>query len=286
MVAGVEPAVLRPGGGQARRIDADETFADRRVRRHRSVNALGDEDLKTRRIEIAVLRDVHRSCDVHLDAGLAGGGRLPVEHLRGETQRARFDRRTGFLLEGMRIAAKDEDAARPEIKVVSLAGERLVAGATRERETDEERRRAARALEGGGAPELESPSGELERQARLHIERRRRVPHPLERELDGARRRQRDEMARHDHPGVAVGAAVAALAVALQDDDAVAAARTFERGGKADDAPAHDHHAALAQRMPQQNGSRSSSTSVLSAVMNAVPEMRGATIPVARSSHL
>ncbi len=91
-------------------------------------------------------------------------------------------------------------------------------------------------------------------------------------------------MARHDHAGVAVGAAVAALAVALDDDDAVAAPRAFERRGQADDAPTDDEHAACAQRMPQQKGSRSSRSSVLSAVMNAVPEMRGATLPLARSS--
>ena len=48
--------------------------------------------------------------------------------------------------------------------------------------------------------------------------------------------------------------------------DAPAAARAVERGAQPDHAAADDHDVSRHQRMPQQNGSRSSRSSVLSAV--------------------
>jgi len=91
------------------------------------------------RIEVAILSDVHGARDFHLDARLARGRRLGVEHFGAETERVSLDRRPRFFFECVRVAAKDQDAAVLEIEVVSLSGERDIERAARQCELDDER---------------------------------------------------------------------------------------------------------------------------------------------------
>src|SRR6185503_15454245 len=104
----------------------------------------------------------------------------------------------------------------------------------------EKRRRALYMLEVRGTPEAQPPCREIHGWPRLDVEGRSRVPHPLEGERHHAGRGERHEMARHHHAGVAVGAAVAALAVALEHRDAHAALGAVIRGAQADDPAADD----------------------------------------------
>ena len=119
-------------------------------------------------------------------------------------------------------------------------GELLEAAVARFAQVAQQRRAAAHVLGRGRAPEPVAPREELRRQPRLHVERRRGIPHPLERERDHARRRERHEMARDEHPRVAERAAVAALRIALDERDRQAAAHAVIRGAQADDAAADD----------------------------------------------
>src|SRR5260221_13244509 len=86
------------------------------------------------RIEVAILRDVDGARDVHLDARLARCRRLGVEHFCAETKSTCLDRRPGFFCESVRVAAKDQDAAVPEVEVVTLGGESDIERAARQRE--------------------------------------------------------------------------------------------------------------------------------------------------------
>src|SRR5258706_15864543 len=54
-----------------------------------------------RRIEVAILRDVDGARDVHLDARLARGRRLGVEHFGAEAKSTRLDRGARFFFESM-----------------------------------------------------------------------------------------------------------------------------------------------------------------------------------------
>ncbi len=99
---------------------------------------------------------------------------------------------------------------------------------------------AAHVLGRGRAPEPVTPGKELRRKPRLHVERRRRIPHPLERERHHARCRERHEMARHEHSRVAERAAVAALRIAVDERDREAAAHAVIRRAQADDAATDD----------------------------------------------
>ena len=70
---------------------------------------------------------------------------------------------------------------------------------------------------------MKDPGGEREIEPRTDVEGTARIQQPAQAEPDRARRRERREMTRHDHAGVAERAAVAAGAVRSIDRDPVAA---------------------------------------------------------------
>ena len=82
-------------------------------------------------------------------------------------------------------------------------------------------RRARHVLAVGGTPELDSPGEKRSAPARPHIKRALRIPHPAQAHGHHAGRRQRHEMAGYNHPGVAIGAAVAFRRRAVDDGDPI-----------------------------------------------------------------
>src|SRR5262249_49086140 len=78
-----------------------------------------------------------------------------------------------------------------------------------------------------------------ERQARLDVQRALRIEEPLQRLADHPGRGQGRREARRQPPGVAVGAALADLAL-VDHGDARARARKLQRAGHADDTRADD----------------------------------------------
>ena len=216
--------------------------------------------------EAAVELVVHRAGDVHADGRLDRSRAGGIEHLCRDAELGGVPRDGSFFFQRVRRLAKHQHPALHEAEIV-LARELLEALAARQGEVAQQRRGASHMRDVGGLPELERPVRQAPRRARLDIERRGRVPHPLQAERHHAGRRKRHEMARHHHAAVLVRAAVALGAMALDHRDAPAAARAVERGAQPDDAAADHRDVSRHQRMPQQNGSRSSRSSVLSAVM-------------------
>src|SRR5690606_23472572 len=91
-------------------------------------------------------------------------------------------------------------------------------------------------------------------------------------------RRQRDEVARHHHAGVAVRGGDPLGRVALEYRHLETALAQVVGASQADDARADDHHVA-AHPIPQANSSSGSITSVPSTMTCARPVMTGNTLP-------
>src|SRR6185503_18913586 len=97
---------------------------------------------------------------------------------------------------------------------------------------------------------------------------------------------QGDHVAGHDHPRVAVRAAAAVLRSLVEHRDLETLRRGEEGRAEADHAGPEDEDAAgHASRRPKRRGSRSSRSSVASAVTKARPVRRGITRPSASTSY-
>ena len=170
------------------------------------------------RRQVTVLRKVHGAGDVHPNAGIERR-RLPgVEHLRSDAERAAELGRADFLVQHVRRSAQHQQPLPDEAEVASgQRGELFEAAVARDAEIAQQRRGAANVLGRGRAPELDAPVEEIPRQARLDVERRRGIPHPLEALRHHAGRGERHEMAGHQHAGVLERAAVALRGIAIDE---------------------------------------------------------------------
>ena len=179
------------------------------ARRRKPVLHLGHEAIRR---EVTVLWKVDAAGDVHPDAGVERRRRFRVEHLRIDAQSATHFRGPDLLVERMAGPAQHQEPFSHEAEIA--AGQRrqfLVAAVARFAQVAQQWRRAAHMLRRGRAPESIAPGEEVRRQPRLHVERRRRIPHPLEGEGHHAGRGERHEVARHEHSRVLERATVAPL---------------------------------------------------------------------------
>ena len=209
--------------------------------RHRSCSWLTKRSGR----EMTVLRKVHGAGDVHAHAGIERGHLRPASSASASMPSARPNSAVRISSsQRVRGPAQHQQALLDEAEVASRQRGQLVeAAVARAAEIAQQRRGAANVFRRGRAPELEAPVEEIPRQARLDVERRRGIPHPLETERHHARRGQRHEVARHEHPGVLERAAVALRGIAVDDRHAPAAARAVIRDRQADDAATDDDDA-------------------------------------------
>ena len=193
------------------------------------------------RRQVAVLRKIDRARDVHRHRRIEPRRLLGVQHLGGHAEIPGLLGHRAFIVEGVLFLAEHQQALLHEAEVVRRKrGQLLIGRAAGEAEIADERRAPLDMRPGRGLPELEAPAQQVEVEARLDVEGRFRVPHPLQAERHHAGRGQRDEVARHDHARVAEGAAVALFRVAVDDGDAVALAGGVVGRAQADDAAADD----------------------------------------------
>src|SRR5690349_6097490 len=210
-------------------------------------------------------------------------------------------RNARFVGECVLRSAEHEQAAFDELEAIApLRRPFLVARTACEMQIAQQRRGASDVLVGARAPELPAPVEQRGARARLEVERAFRVDHPAQRQSDHARTRERHEVARHDHAGVGERATAVALGRrALDDRHAMSAARARVCDAQAHDAAADDGDMAIHDlsaaslalgssprargdgrgkgMMPKRSGSASSKNSVDSAVMYALPVIRGST---------
>src|SRR5690606_15043409 len=106
------------------------------------------------------------------------------------------------------------------------------------------------------------------------------VAQPAQPLLDDARRRQRHEVAWHDHARVAERGAVAPARLAVDDDDVVTLAPEVVSAAQADDAGSDDGDGA-AHGMPAPKGSPAVTMRSPSALTWAAPVITGRILPSA-----
>jgi len=195
--------------------------------------------------EVAVVREEGGPGNRHVDVRLEFGGLASGQQFGCQTQAARLLDRLGLVVQRTLGAAQHEQPLAREAEAVALArGQFLEQGAAGEVQLAQEGRRLCHAPGGRRAAESPSPTDEVPTPSGLEVERGFGVAHPSERQRHHARRRQRDEVARHDEAGIAERAAIARRRLAFQHDDPMTSPATEIGRAEADEATADDDNRA------------------------------------------
>ena len=151
---------------------------------------------------------IHRKIDgarhIHLHSRLHRGKLLPVQDLRRNPEPMGLLGCMSLLIQStLRLAEHQQAfAGQPEIIPRSFS-QLLVAGAAGHVQIAQERRASRDMIGRRRFAKLQSPIEQVAIEARTDVERASRIEHHPHGHPHHSRRRQRNEMARHHHPGIA-----------------------------------------------------------------------------------
>ena len=192
-------------------------------------------------IKVRVLREHDRAGDGVIDARIATADLVGGQDFGRDADGVGLRGEDGFMVEGLLRATQRQQAdglerERPG-ELLTMTQEDLAAAQV---EVAQDRRAAVDVTLVGRTPELPAPASEVEVEPRAHPERAFTIKHPLQAEHHHARRGQRHEVARHDHPSVAKRTRIMIGRALLEQHDRATATQELIGGAQAHDTTPDD----------------------------------------------